>query len=86
MSSEIAQSYFKASSGKVSYSRQIHTDVIADYDARGGVVGLEFLSVAVASQREKYLALANQQTMGAMKPARPPELGTVAAAPRSRVA
>jgi hypothetical protein len=66
------ESYFQLNRGKVCYSQQIDENVIADYDAMGAVVGLEFLDPKAAEQREKFLALANQKTMGAVKVGKPP--------------
>ena len=65
------ESYFALTRAPVGYSQQIDDDVIADYDASGNVVGLEFLTPEAAQQREKFLALANRKTMGALKVAKP---------------
>ncbi len=66
------ESYFALTRAPVSYSQQIDENVIADYDALGNVVGLEFLDPKAAAEREKFLALANRKTMGAMRVAKPP--------------
>jgi len=76
MSNEPEQSYFAVTSGPVSYSNQIDDNVIADYEASGAVVGLEFLDSGVAKERDKFLALANRKSSGPMKFARPPENST----------
>ncbi len=72
------ESYFALTKAAVSYSQQIDDNVIADYDAGGNVVGLEFLNPEAAAQREKFLALANQKTQGGVKVAKPPALGKAA--------
>lgn len=69
----MGESYFAVGRGKVAYSQQIDELVIADYDSTGAVIGLEFLAEEVAKDRDKYLALANQKTLGAQKHSTPPE-------------
>lgn len=66
------ESYFALTGAPVSYSQQIDPDVIADYDASGNVVGLEFLDPRAVEQRERFLALANRKTMGALTVPKPP--------------
>ncbi|MFC0131726.1 hypothetical protein CR105_12840 [Massilia eurypsychrophila] len=69
------ESYREISRGKVATSNQLDDNVIADYDAMGNVVGLEFLDPAAAADWEKFLALANQKTPGASKVPKPPAGG-----------
>jgi uncharacterized protein YuzE len=74
------ETYFSLTRGPVNCSHQIHDDVIADYDAGGNVVGLEFLTAEAASQREKFLALAKQKSPGRISVAKPPSSGRSKAA------
>lgn len=66
------ESYFRLKSGPVHSSHQIDENVIADYDASGNVVGLEFLDPKAAEKREEFLALANRKTPGIIKVGKPP--------------
>jgi uncharacterized protein YuzE len=65
------ESYLEISCGRVASSNQIDDNVIADYDAMGNVVGLEFLDPSAAKEWEKFLALANQKTPGVSKVPKP---------------
>ncbi len=71
MSIELDPSYFKVGSSEVSQSHQIDLNVIADYDASGAVVGLEFLDAESATRRVEFLALANQKSPGARSVPKP---------------
>lgn len=72
------ESYRQISSAKVATSNQIDDNVIADYDAMGSVVGLEFLDPAADREWEKFLAVANQKTPGASKVPKPPATSVAA--------
>jgi uncharacterized protein YuzE len=65
-------SYRSISGGKVASSNQIDDNVVADYDAGGNVVGLEFLDTDVAKEWEKFLAIANQKRPTSGKVPKPP--------------
>jgi uncharacterized protein YuzE len=82
MTEKSDQDYFQVSGKPVSYSNQIDDNVLADYDAAGAVVGLEFLAPSAAKERDRFLALARARSLGPMKPARPPEIGGPTVAPR----
>lgn len=56
-------SYFKLTNNKITTSNQIADDVVVDYDAGGGIVGLEFLSAEAAAKRDHYMALAAKPAM-----------------------
>jgi uncharacterized protein YuzE len=66
------ETYRQMSHARVAMSNHVDDNVMADYDAMGNVVGLEFLDPAAAKEWEKFLALANQKTPGASKVAKPP--------------
>jgi uncharacterized protein YuzE len=74
MTDAFDQEYHQVLGNPVSYSNQIDENVIADYDAAGTVVGLEFLSPSAAKERDRFLALAQAKSLGPMKPGRPPEI------------
>ena len=68
----MSQSYFQLNGNKIAMSDQIDTDVIVDYDAKGGIVGIEFLSEAAASKRDHYLALAARPSKARLRAPRVP--------------
>lgn len=72
------ESYFRVKNGPVHSSNQIDEGVIADYDASGSVVGLEFLDPKAAERRDEFLALASRKTPGFVKVGRPPGMGRAA--------
>lgn len=51
-------SYVRLAPGKIRQSMQLADDVVADYDAAGVALGVEFLSAAAAARRDEYVALA----------------------------
>jgi uncharacterized protein YuzE len=70
--SQDTPSYRSITNAKVVSSNQIDDNVIADYDASGNVVGLEFLNSSTADQWEKFLALASQNGPTSAYVAKPP--------------
>ena len=57
-----------AGTGKVAYSIEIDDMVIADYDERGAVLGIEFVEAKKhIGDAEKYVELANQKSKGPHK-------------------
>lgn len=56
-------SYVRLVPGKIAGSLQLADDVVADYDAGGGLLGIEFLSAAAAARQDEYVDLARRRDM-----------------------
>ena len=53
-------------------SNEIADGVIADFDATGAVVGIEFLDSVLSGDVEKYIAMASASTFARLPAGRPP--------------
>lgn len=51
-------SYVRLAHGRVKTSMQLADDVVADYDAKGTALGVEFLSAAARAREDEYIMLA----------------------------
>lgn len=57
------QSYVRLMPGKIVSSLQLADDVVADFDAAGKVIGIEFLSAQAALRRDDYVAMARDRSL-----------------------
>ena len=67
-----APSYHRMTANPIIHSDEIADGVVADFDATGGVVGIEFLNPALSGDPKKYVAIALNLNVSRRSPGRPP--------------